>query len=83
MFNKLPTAADYFNKRFEEDKKIYALGKKVWKELNQLAEEAERHRIDYNQRSRDTDQPHYWRGRRDEAGHFRDKIIALMESLGK
>jgi hypothetical protein len=79
----LPTAADYLNERFKRDVKIYRLGEKVYDELMKLAEEADRHRIDYNQRSRDTEQPHYWRGRRDEAGHFRDRFLSLLESLGK
>ena len=61
----------------------FKLGEKVYDELMKLSEEADRHRIDYNQRSRDTEQPYYWRGRRDEAGHFRDRIVALIESLGK
>lgn len=81
--SSLPTAADYLNARFEKDKKIFKLGEKVYEELLKLSEEAERHRIDYNQRSVDTEQPHYWCGRRDEAGHFRDRLIALLESLGK
>jgi hypothetical protein len=81
--SSLPTAADYFNARFERDKKIFSLGEKVYEELLKLSEEAERHRIEYNQRSIDTKETHYWRGRRDEAGHFRDRLIALLESLGK
>jgi hypothetical protein len=81
--SSLPTASDFLNDQFEKDRKFWNLGKRVWDELNKLAEEAENHRIDYNLRSRDTEQPHYWRGRRDEAGHFRDKLVALMESLGK
>jgi hypothetical protein len=81
--SSLPTAADYLNARFERDKKIFKLGETVYGELLKLAEEAELHRIDYNQRSIDTEQPHYWRGRRDEVGRFRDRILALLESLGK
>jgi len=79
----LPTAKDYMDSRFREDMKIYQLGKSVYLDLMKLAEEAERHRIDYDQRSRDTEQPHYWRGRRDEAGYFRDILLAFIESLGK
>ena len=79
----LPTAKDYMEARFREDVKIYRLGKNVYLNLMKIAEEAERHRIDYDQRSRDTEQPHYWRGRRDEAGYFRDAIIAMLETLGE
>jgi hypothetical protein len=79
----LPTAKDFMERRFREDMKIYRLGQSVYSELMRLATEAEKHRIEYDQRSRDTEQPHYWRGRRDEAGHFRDRIVALIESLGK
>jgi hypothetical protein len=82
----LPTAADYLQKRYEEDKKIYKLGEVVWKELNKLSEEAELYRIDYDKRVQEhasAESFGYWKGRRDEAGHFRDRLIALMESLGR
>jgi hypothetical protein len=81
--SSLPTAKDFMEARFQEDMKIYRLGKTVYSNLMKIAEEAEVHRVDYDQRSRDTEQPHYWRGRRDEAGHFRDRLLALLESLGK
>lgn len=79
----LPTAKDFMERRFQEDMKIYRLGQSVYSELMKIATEAEGHRIEYDRRSRDTEQPHYWRGRRDEAGHFRDRILTLLESLGK
>jgi hypothetical protein len=80
----LPTSADYLNARFERDKKIFKLGETVYGELLKLSKEAELHRIDYNHRSIvDTGQLHYWHGRRDEAGHFRDRLLTLIESLGK
>lgn len=84
--DKLPTASDYFNARFDRDKNIYRLGEQVYNDLLRLAEEAELHRIDYDQKSRDAPGAEifgYWKGRRDEAEHFRDRLIALIESLGK
>ena len=47
--------------------------------IKKLGQEAESHRVDYHTRSIDTEQPHYWKGRRDEAGHFRDKIYEILE----
>lgn len=61
--------------------------------LNELEAEAERHRVEYNQRTHpgfkaavfavdDTNSPMvYWQGRRDEAGHFRDRLAAALTDL--
>ena len=82
----LPTAKDFMEARFQEDIKIYRLGKNVYSNLMKIADEAEQHRIDYNQRIQEyasTESFGYWKGRRDEAGYFRDAILAMIESLGK
>jgi hypothetical protein len=58
----------------------FALANKV----NEIREEAEAHRVDYNQRAEETDSTHadgYWKGRRDEAGHFRDRLTAIIEPV--
>ena len=77
----LPTAKDYMDAQFERDKKIYKLGKTVMDSLMKLAEEAEVHRMNYNNLSQGSNQSQYWKGHRDEAGYFRDRLLALIESL--
>lgn len=54
------------------------------KKLIGLWNEAERHRVDYALRSTtpaSAESFGYWKGRRDEAGHFRDKIEMLIKEV--
>lgn len=67
--------------RFREDMKIYRLGKNVHQNLMKIVDEAEAHRVDYHTRSMFTEDSQYWKGRRDEAGFFRDAILKMLESL--
>ena len=47
-------------------------------QIAKLATDAEAHRVDYNQRTNGLENPEYWAGRRDEAGHFRDRLNAIV-----
>ncbi len=49
------------------------------KELLDLLSEMEEHRTRYTEQNAKDGDP-YWRGRRDEAGHFRDKLKAILDS---
>lgn len=48
-----------------------------------IAEELEEHRVRYNVAAHDQDtgtfKKEYWAGRRDEAGHFRDKLLKVLD----
>ena len=51
--------------------------------LEKLLQEAESHRADYNSRLPEAIKASgesfgYWKGRRDEAGHFRDRLAAIL-----
>uniref|UniRef100_A0A6M3IUN3 Uncharacterized protein n=1 Tax=viral metagenome TaxID=1070528 RepID=A0A6M3IUN3_9ZZZZ len=50
--------------------------------LEQVRDEAEAHRLDYYLRSQTigaSEEPRaYWRGRMDEAGHLRDRLVAAL-----
>jgi hypothetical protein len=53
----------------------------VGAQLLSLQEEAEQHRIEYDARrervSMTKETSEYWKGRRDEAGHFRDRLAEV------
>ena len=49
-------------------------------ELKKLLAEAEEHRTRYTEQNSKDGDP-YWRGRRDEAGHFRDKLQKILDLL--
>ncbi len=51
--------------------------------IKALLEEAEQHRVEYTKRSTipqaSAEAFGYWKGRRDEAGYFRDKLTELLK----
>lgn len=59
---------------------VEALERQLETKLTTLRKEAERHRADYEQRcalrmdGMTTESRDYWRGRRDEAGFWRDRL---------
>ena len=55
-------------------------------EIKKLLAEAEAHRVDYNKRlpeaiKASSESFGYWKGRHDEAGHFRDRITAILNAI--
>ena len=50
----------------------------MYQELLTLLLEMEEHRIRYTERNAKDGDP-YWRGRRDEAGYFRDKLLKILQ----